>query len=62
MRGLIVVCVMATALFQGCAATRLDREATKEDRATCEQATAGYWGSAAWMVAYRDCLIAKGYK
>ena len=47
--------------LSGCAASRLTREATLQDRAACEKDAGSYTG-AAWMIAYRDCLKAKGYK
>lgn len=48
-------------LLASCAAQRLDRQATAEDRAACQKDVAPYKG-AAWLVAYRDCLTARGYK
>lgn len=53
--------VCALLWVTGCAATRLDHEATAVDRAACQQATGSYKG-AMWLAAYRDCLLAKGYQ
>lgn len=47
--------------LSGCAASRLDHEATAKDRADCEAAVGAYKG-AAWLITYRDCLKAKGYQ
>lgn len=54
-------CLIIALSLTGCAASRLDKEATAQDRAACQQAVSGY-GGAEWMIAYRDCLLAKGYK
>lgn len=59
MKAAIVLCLVG--LVAACAANRLGRQATPEDRAACEAAVAPYKG-VAWMVAYRDCLTARGYK
>lgn len=53
---LVIACVLA-----GCAAQRIDHEATAQDRAACQRDVAPYKG-VAWLAAYRDCLTAKGYK
>lgn len=55
----IAVCIVIW--LTGCATNRLDRQATPEDKAACEAAVAPYKG-VSWLVAYRDCLKAKGYK
>lgn len=56
-----IAAVCAFLWLTGCAATRLDKQASAEDRAACEAAVGAYKG-AAWLRAYSDCLRAKGYK
>lgn len=60
---LLIIAAVLWVLSQlgGCAASRLDKLATPQDRAACEKDVAPY-KAAAWLIAYRDCLKAKGYK